>query len=109
MEQSKDLLEKGVLATLGFWLLVHEKADDVIRDMIKKGKMAPEEGKHFLEELSGKVDDEKEEIKKRIGSSVRSAIKEAGGVTKEEIEKLELKMSELEGRISVLENKGTKK
>ena len=109
MDKTKDMLEKSFLATLGFWLLIHEKADDVIRDLVKKGKMAPEEGKHFWEELSSKVDDEKEELKEKIKGSAHSAIKEAGGVTKDELEKLNLKMAELEGRITVIENKEKKR
>lgn len=101
----KDLIEKGILTTLGFWLLVHEEADKVIRDMIERGKIAPEEGKHFLDELSKRVDEEKETMKGKFSSSVESTLSQAGLATKEDLSKLAVRLEKLEGRLDKLEGK----
>lgn len=100
----KEVVEKGVLTTLAAWLLIHEKADEMIKDMIERGKKAPEGSKKFLEELSWKVDEEKEGLKKRLGENVEKTLRESGCATGRDIEEIKLRLEELEGRISVLEN-----
>ncbi len=91
----KRLLEKGLYASLGFWLLIHEKADELIKEMVKKGEMAPEQGRKFLDELSARVNEEKESIKNRVESLVQASLKDVF-VTREEFEKLLKKVSEME-------------
>jgi polyhydroxyalkanoate synthesis regulator phasin len=97
----KDLLEKGIAATLGFWLLLHEKADDIIKEMIEQGKIAPEEGRKFLDELSVRVEKEKNSLKGKMKSYSQIRISELGFVTKSEFEKLS-------ARVDSLEKKGKK-
>jgi polyhydroxyalkanoate synthesis regulator phasin len=97
----KKVLEKGFLASLGFWLLLHEKADEIIRDLIRKGKMAPEEGRKFLDELAKKAEEEKEAIKERIGEITQTTFKEFGFVTKEEYESLLKRIEKLEKEVGV--------
>lgn len=91
----KKLFEKGLYASLGFWLLIHEKADELIREMIKKGEMAPEQGRKFLDELSARVNEEKESLKDRIGDLVQASLKDVF-VTREEFDKLLKKVNDLE-------------
>lgn len=101
----KEALEKGLMTTLGAWLLVHEKASEIIDEMIEKGKMAPREGRTYLDELSRKVDKEKEEIKSRLSGGMKSTLGTAGLATKDDIEELKIRLDQLEGAISVLESK----
>lgn len=103
----KEFVEKGILTTLGFWLLIHEKADEIIRDLIEKGKIAPEEGKHFLEELSKRVDDEKESLKGKFSSSIQSMASEAGLATQKDLNQLTARLKEIEKRLANLEGKKT--
>lgn len=91
----RKFFEKGLYASLGFWLLIHEKADEIIREMIKKGEMAPEEGRKFLDELSTRVNEEKEFLKNRFGDLVQASLKDVF-VTRDEFEKLSKKVSDLE-------------
>jgi len=97
----KKVLEKGFLASLGFWLLLHEKADEIIRELIKKGKMAPEEGRRFLDELAKKAEEEKEAIKERVGEIAQTTFKEFGFVTKDELEALLKRVEKLEKEVGV--------
>ncbi len=91
----KNLFEKGLYASLGFWLLIHEKADELIREMIKKGEMAPEQGRKFLDELSARVNQEKESLKDRVVDLVQTSLKDVF-VTREEFDRLLKKVSDLE-------------
>lgn len=101
----KDMIEKGILTTLGFWLLVHEKADEIIKDMIEKGKIAPEEGKHFLDELSQRVDGEKEVLRKKFSSATTSTLSQAGLATKKDLDQLASRLKKIEARLDTLEGK----
>ena len=103
----RKVLEKGFLASLGFWLLLHEKADEIIRDLIEKGKMAPEEGRKFLDELAKRAEEEKEAIKERMGDIAQTTFKDFGFVTREEYETLLKRIEELEKKLE--EKKGKSK
>ncbi|MDI6689436.1 MAG: hypothetical protein QMD66_00855 [Actinomycetota bacterium] len=98
-----DLVEKGILTFLGAWLLLHEKAHEVIVDLIEKGKAAPEEGKYFIEDLSKRVDEEKEELKKKISECAHIALKEAGFATDGDVKMLTRRLNDLEKRLKSLE------
>ncbi len=101
----KEVIEKSLYATLGAWLYIHEKADEVIKDLVNKGKLAPEEGKTFLDEISKRADDEKEQLKERFSSGFKSFFEETGLASKEDIKNLRDLLAQLENRISSLEKK----
>ncbi len=92
----KKLLEKGLLTSLGLWLLLHEKADEIIRDLVKKGKMAPEEGRRFLDELALRAEKEKEAIKEEFGSRSKAILREMGFVIRDDWEELLKRVDKLE-------------
>lgn len=91
----RKIFEKGLYASLGFWLLIHEKADELIREMIKKGEMAPEQGRKFLDELSTRVNEEKEALKDRVEELVQASLKDVF-VTRKEFEYLIKRVESLE-------------
>ncbi|QSX07866.1 hypothetical protein J0B03_08590 [Alkalibacter rhizosphaerae] len=89
-----DELKKLMLLTLGAASASMEKVDGVVQELIEKGKMTVKEGKELREELlrdkeSGK---HKEELKSFL-ASLRLA-------TKEDLEKLEARVAELEAKLS---------
>lgn len=100
-----DLVEKGFYTTLGAWLLVHEKADEIMREMIAKGKEAPEGSRRVIDEMSKRVDDEKEEIKQVFAEGVSSALRDTGVATKEQLEELSSRLDEIDDRLAVVEAK----
>ncbi|HDP70279.1 MAG TPA: hypothetical protein ENN38_05685 [Actinobacteria bacterium] len=99
-----DLVDKGITTFFALWLLAHELADDFIRDTIEKGKMTPEEKKKFLDEFAVRVEEGKEELKKSIPEITSRALKEVGLVPAEEVEKLKVRIDELEEKIASREN-----
>lgn len=107
--------ERGILTTLGIWLLVHEKADELIKDMIARGKMTPEQGRRLIDDLSVKVDEEKDALSRRldelllgaVGASSRTGSRRPpygrAGEEEAEIRKLEVRVAELEAHAARLE------
>jgi len=105
VDTMQDLIEKGFYTTLGAWLLVHEKADEIMKDMVAKGREAPEGSKHMIDEMSRRVDDEKEEVKAWFSDAVAMALRDSGVATKEHIDALSSRIDEIEGRLAVVEAK----
>ncbi|RJQ56319.1 MAG: hypothetical protein C4521_00650 [Actinobacteria bacterium] len=101
----KDMAEKGLYTMLGAWLLIHEKADEIMKEMVAKGKEAPEGGRSVVDEMSKRVDEEKEELKGWIAQNMSSAMREAGMATKEDIDDIRARMDEIESRLAVVEAK----
>lgn len=100
-----DLMEKGFYTTLGAWLLVHEKADEILKEMVAKGKAAPEEGRTSIDDISQRVDEEKEEVKQWLGESLASVLRDAGAPTKQDLDSLSSRLEEIEDRLAVVEAK----
>lgn len=101
----KDLVEKGIYTTLGAWLLIHEKADEIMKEMVAKGKDAPEGSRRIIDEMSQRVDEEKDEIKDWLSDAMTSAFADTGVATKDQIEALSARLDEIEGRLAVVEGK----
>lgn len=101
----KEIIEKGVLTTIGIGLLVLEKADEIIKDMVDKGKILPDEGKQFLDDFTKQVNQEKEDLKSKIDKTVHSALKDVGLATKEEVNNLVSEVKKLQDQIVALEDK----
>ncbi len=104
----KEVLEKSFYASLGAWLYLHEKADEIIKDLIAKGKMAPEEGKTFLNEVSKRVEDEKEIIKEKFSNSMDYVFEETGLATKKDLNELKDDLKKLDKRLNRIEKSKSK-
>lgn len=100
-----DFLEKGFYTTLGAWLLIHEKADEIMKEMVAKGKEAPEGARTAVDEMSKRVDEEKEQIKSWIAENMSTTMGEAGLATKQQIEEIKTRLDEIESRVAVVEAK----
>ncbi len=100
-----DFIEKGLYTTLGAWLLIHEKADEIMKDMVAKGKEAPEGARSAMDEMSKRVDEEKEQIKSWIAENSTTAMAEAGLVTQKQLDEIAARLDEIESRLAVVEAK----
>lgn len=91
--------EKVLNKLLGVWLLVHEVADDFIRDSVKRSREKPEEKRTLLEELIVNAAKEKEVLRKDTGDVAVDTLSKAGLGTKEELEKLIERLNAVENKI----------
>jgi polyhydroxyalkanoate synthesis regulator phasin len=89
-----DELKKFLLLTLGAASASMEKVDELVQELIEKGRMTVKEGKELREELvrDKEAGKHKEELKSFL-SSLRLA-------TKEDLEKLEARVAALEEQLS---------
>lgn len=104
MTDVSKILEKGMVTALGATKLFFEIAQDAVKEMIDMGKMAPEEGEHFLDNLSEKIDREKEIIKGRLGEKMHDAVDTVGFATENDIEEIKQHIIKISQRLDDIES-----
>jgi len=101
----REMLERGFYTTLGAGLLVYEAAEQLVEDLVRRGRMGPEEGRSFLEGFTTRIEQEKEGLKRRIRAEVRDIVRDLDVPTGEEMENLRVVLAQIENRLTVLEAK----
>ncbi len=96
---------KGSLAFFGLWLLLHEKADDWIRDAIRRARETPEDVRDEYERFLLAVDREKELLKGVVGRMAANQIRALGFLGPEEARALRDELRELRERLRALEER----
>jgi len=80
----KDLIYMG----LGGALLVKEKVETELNELVEKGKLNKEEAQQFIDKAKAKGEEEEKAFKAQLKEMVKEALDEMGVATKEDIEKL---------------------
>lgn len=94
------LFKKGVLAGVGLLTLTREKAEKVVHDLVERGEVGTEDAKNFVNELMEKGEQEKAALQDTVKREVEELRRKVGLVTKADLEKLELRIQELEAKLA---------
>ncbi len=105
MGDTEDPGGRGSLAFFGLWLLLHEKADDWIREAIRRARETPEEVRTEYQDFLLAVEREKEKLKGVFGEAVRNQLQAMGFVDRDEAERLRAEVEELRDRLRALEER----
>jgi polyhydroxyalkanoate synthesis regulator phasin len=87
------------------WLLLHEKADDWLRDAMKRARETPEETRRDYQEFLLGVDREKEMLKGVFADALVNELRHMGFSHRDDSEDLKAEIQTLRGRIAGLEEK----
>ncbi|MBD3263821.1 MAG: hypothetical protein GF375_01810 [Candidatus Omnitrophica bacterium] len=82
------MMKKALGLGLGMYVLTREKVEEVVQELIKKGKLAEDEGESLIDDLVKRGQAEKEEIDKKISQIVRDTVEKLNLATKDDIEEL---------------------
>lgn len=88
--------KKILLAGLGTAAYTYEKSENLIKELIEKGKLSIEDGKELSEELKRNVKTKAQEIKPLTKDDLVSILKDLNLATKDEISQLNERISKLE-------------
>jgi len=99
----ESLLEKGIYTTLGVFLFMQEKVDESVRDLVNRGRLAPEEGRRFVNELNEHLKHDSQEVRQNMDKLIQRNLKESGFVTAADIEQIKLTLSKIDERLTTLE------
>ena len=94
-----SLVKKGMLFAFGVVSHAEEKLESFSQEMVKKGEVAQQEAKKKMDDLLAASRKRKEQAAKAEPERVKQQMVEAGLVTREELQKLEERISALESKL----------
>ncbi len=107
MTSVRDGIEQAVLVSIGAAALTRERAEAAVAELVRKGQIGGDEGKRVVDRLMENVRSGAEGagggIVSKLESGVKGVLHEVGLATRSETEDLEIRLAELEHRISLLE------
>lgn len=105
MSEEKKLPGAGSYSFFAAWMLLHEKADDWLRDAIRRANETPAEARRDYQTFLLSVDREKEAMKSLFADAVVHELRRMGFSHKEDAEELSSELDELRRRIRGLEDR----
>lgn len=106
MTTVREGVEQAVLVSIGAASITREKAEAAVAELVRKGQVGSEEGKLVVDRLMARVRGEgaaASGLVGRIEDGMQGLLREFGVVTRAELEDVQLRLMELEHRISLLE------
>lgn len=97
----EDLLKKVFFAGVGTMALTYEKANELVKDLVEKGKITVEQGKQLNEELKRVVKD-KDSNAQNIADTemnIKAYLDSLNLATKDDIDNINKRIDELEKNI----------
>lgn len=90
-----DLIKNVVLASLGVLSLTREKAENLAKDLIKKGELSETEKAKFVKELMEKAKKHGIEIEGKIEKTVGKTLKKLDIPTRKDLNEIKEKLDKL--------------
>jgi polyhydroxyalkanoate synthesis regulator phasin len=108
MTTVREGIEQAVLLSIGAASLTRERAEAAVAELVRKGQMGGDEGKVVVDRLMARVrgdgvSNPASSLMGRLEGGVQGVLREFGVVTRAELEDVQLRLMELEHRISLLE------
>lgn len=94
----KDLIQKGLSLGLGLAVMSKEQIEKAVDELVKKGELSATESKEFINDLIRKGDEQQREINSKLQDQVKKILNELSIPQKEDIERLEKRIAQLENR-----------
>lgn len=99
-----DLLQRSILLTIGAAALTLDMTESLASDMIRRGQETTDESRKAVDEFMERARDEVRNFRGSMDSSLQSTLRDIGIPSGEKIMEMELKIAQLEHRLSLLEN-----
>jgi len=91
----QNLIKKTILAGLGVLSLSHEKAEEIVKDLIKRGEVAETEEAKFVKDLMKQAEKNRVEIETKIKKMVEKTLTKLDIPTRKELNELKEKVNKL--------------
>jgi len=90
-----DLIKKTILAGLGVLSLTREKAEEITKDLIKRGEVAKTEEAKFVKDLMERAEKSRVEVEKKIEKVAKKTLLKLNIPTRKEMNELKTKVDKL--------------
>jgi polyhydroxyalkanoate synthesis regulator phasin len=102
------LLERIAFSAVGAVALTAERIDALAEELAERGVVRRDEAKALLDEASSRWRGDATRLGEKAGATLDALFRELGLVTKEDLEELELRLAQVEHRLSLLEEPPTR-
>ena len=105
---TRELLERMIFSAVGAVALTAERADALAEELAESGLARRDEARALIEELSSRWRGDATRMGERAGVALDTLFRELGLATKDDLEELDLRLAQLEHRLSLLEDSPTR-
>ncbi len=98
----KGLVKDIVYAGVGAVCLTREKVEDIVSEMVEKGKLRADEGKELVESLIKKTEQSQEQLEEWLLARVDEKLKKLSLAKSDELVELKQEFAELKKEIAEL-------
>ncbi len=95
-----DLIKKTMLAGVGLALKTWDEVEDLVKELVDKGKMSEKDGSNFLKDLQKRYEETQKKLEARVEKTVKEFLKKANVVTSDELKAVKKEVRELKKMIS---------
>jgi polyhydroxyalkanoate synthesis regulator phasin len=99
----RELLERIALSAVGAVALTAERADAIAEELSERGLARRDDARALIEDLSARWRGDATRLGEKAGATLDILFRELGLVTKDDLVDLELRIAQLEHRLSLLE------
>jgi polyhydroxyalkanoate synthesis regulator phasin len=99
----RELLERIAFSAVGAVALTAERADAIAEELAERGLVRRDEARALIEDLSARWRGDATRLGEKAGATMEALYRELGLVTKDDLIDLELRIAQLEHRLSLLE------
>lgn len=99
----RELVERIALTAVGAVALTAERADALAEELADRGIARREEARALIDDVSSRWRGDATRLGEKAGSTLDVLFREFGLATKDDLEDLELRLAQLELRLSLLE------
>lgn len=102
-----DEIKRMALITSGMAELTRARAEQIVKDLVKRGDIRRDQASGLVKELLDRSADNRREVTRFIRSEIQSQLAGLGLATKKEVERLDRKIARLEARSEATSPKKT--
>lgn len=99
-----DLLQRSILLTIGAAALTLDMTESLASEMMQRGQETSDDGRKAVEEFMDRARAEARSFRGSVDSSLQNKLREIGIPSNDQLMEMELKIAQLEHRLSLLEN-----
>ena len=105
MSQQHTPPPSGSYSFFAAWMLLHEKADDWLRDAVRRARETPEESRKDYQQFLLSVEQEKEALKAVFADAMVHELRHMGFIHRDDRDALKAQVDNLRDRLAGLEEK----
>lgn len=109
MQDVQDLMRKSLLFGMGAMSITRDKAEDLVNEIARRGRMSREEARGLVDEMVERGEKQRFELNRTIREQVRRTIDDMGLASREDVHELLHRVEALETHVAELRTKLEKK